>query len=144
MNTAEIVVRQVQGNGGFQMRQFFAERIREPRKSAHRHTHREILSLDKAGRNLIGIGIALTDSGYNPRDAWLGVPRFGSVELPVVAKHLRELREVNVRPEASRAKIKEMQESLAVFEKARERGDPWYSAQVAQDADQNPTPCHVV
>ena len=40
------------------------------------------------------IGIALTNLGYDPRDAWWGVPRFGAVELPVVTKHFRELREV--------------------------------------------------
>ena len=50
----------------------------------------------------VRIGIALSNFGYNPRDAWWGVPRIGSIELPVVAKHLRELREVYVRPEALR------------------------------------------
>jgi len=31
----------------------------------------------------------------------------------------------------TKAKIKEMQDSLRVFEKARERGDPWLSTQSA-------------
>jgi hypothetical protein len=31
-----------------------------------------------------------------------GVPRFGSVELPVIAKHLCELREVHARSKALR------------------------------------------
>jgi hypothetical protein len=63
MNATEIVVREVQGNGGFQMRQLLAERIREPRKSPHRHSHCEVLSLDKRSADLSGIGIAKSDFG---------------------------------------------------------------------------------
>jgi hypothetical protein len=94
MNAAEIVIREVQRNGGFQMRQPFAERIREPRKTPHRHSHGQVLPLDERRTDVFGIGIAHSDFGYNPRDAWWGVPRFGSVKLPVIAKHLRKLREV--------------------------------------------------
>jgi len=43
MNTAEVAIGEVQGNRGFQVRQLLAERIREPRKSPHRHTHGEVL-----------------------------------------------------------------------------------------------------
>jgi hypothetical protein len=49
---------------------------------------------------VIGIGITKTDSGYNLRDAWWGVPRIGAVELAVVPKQLNELREVHVQTEA--------------------------------------------
>src|SRR5208282_3818306 len=49
---------------------------------------------------MFGIGIASSDFGYNPRDAWWGVPRFGSVELSVIAEHFRKLREVHFRSEA--------------------------------------------
>ena len=55
MNTAEIVVSEVQRDSGFQVRQLFAERICEPRKAPHRHSHREVLSLHEASRNLIGV-----------------------------------------------------------------------------------------
>jgi hypothetical protein len=102
MHTAKIVIREVQRDGGFQVRQLFAESIREPRKSPHRHSHRQVLPLHERRADVFGIGIALSDFGYNPRDAWWGVPRFGSVELPVIAKHLGQLREVHIRSKALR------------------------------------------
>lgn len=102
MNAAEIIVREVQGDSGLEMRQLFAERIGEPGKPSHLHSHGQILPFHKRCADLVRVGIALADSGYNPRDAWWGVPRFGSVELSVVAKHLGELREVYIRPEALR------------------------------------------
>jgi len=95
-------MREVQGYSGFQVRQLLAESIREPRKSPHRHSHGQILPLHERRTDKVGIGIALSNFGYNPRDAWWGVPRFGRIELPVVAKHLRQLREVAVRSEALR------------------------------------------
>src|ERR1700722_4664665 len=73
MNATEMVVREIQGDSSLQMRQLLAERIREPRKSSHCHPDREVLPSDKASRNLLRIGIALSDLGYNPRDAWWGV-----------------------------------------------------------------------
>jgi hypothetical protein len=39
------------------------------------------------------------------------------------------------------AKIREMQDSLKVFRKAMERGDPWYSTQLES---QNSDSCHSV
>jgi len=59
------------------------------------HPYRQILPLNKAGRNMVRVGIALPNLGYNPRDAWWGTPCVGRVELPVVAKHFRELREIH-------------------------------------------------
>lgn len=94
MNTAKIVIREVHGDGGFQVRQLLAERVCEPRKSSHRHSHSQVLPLHERRRDMLRIRIASSDFGYNPRDAWWGVPRIGSVELPKVAKHFRELREV--------------------------------------------------
>ncbi len=100
MNATEVVIREVQGDSGFKVRQLLAERIREPRKTSHRHSHGQVLPLYKRSADMVRVGIALSDFGYNPRDAWWGVPRFGAVELPVVAKHLRELGEVHVCPKA--------------------------------------------
>jgi hypothetical protein len=100
MNAAEIVVREVQSDSGFQVRQLLAERIREPRKTPHRHSHSQILPLNKRSADMTGIGITLSDFGYNPRDSRRGVPRIGAIELSVIAKHFRELREVAIRPEA--------------------------------------------
>src|ERR1700676_4996455 len=100
MNTAKIVVSEMQRDSGFQVRQLFAESIREPRKSSHCHSHGQVLSFHERRTDMFGVGIALSNFGYNPRDAWWGVPRFGRIELPVVAKHFRELSEVNVRSKA--------------------------------------------
>jgi hypothetical protein len=93
MNAAEIVIGEVQGNRGFQVRQLFAERIREPRKTPHRHPHGQVLPLHVAGRNFVGIGIAASHLGYNLRDPWWGVPRVGVFHVP---KQFHKLREVNV------------------------------------------------
>jgi hypothetical protein len=102
MNTTEIVIREVQSDGGFQMRQLLAECIGEPRKSSHRHPHVKVLSFHHRRTDMFGVRIAGSDFGYNPRDPWWGVPRIGSVELPVVAKHLRKLRKVYVQTKAHR------------------------------------------
>ncbi len=58
MHSTKVVVREVQGDSGFQMGQLFAESVREPRKSAKLHPHREILPLDEARRNMPRIRIA--------------------------------------------------------------------------------------
>jgi hypothetical protein len=100
MNTAKIVIREVQGDSGFQVRQLFAERIREPRKAPKLHSHGQVLPLYKAGRNMLRIRIASSYPGYRPRDAWWGVPPV-AIELPVVSEHLSELREVGIGSKAS-------------------------------------------
>src|ERR1700676_1521940 len=102
MNTTEIVIREVQSDSGFQVRQLLAERIREPRKSPHRHSHGQVLPFHKRSADVVRVGIALSDLGYDPRDAWWGVPRIGRIELPVVAKHLRKLSKVHFGSEALR------------------------------------------
>jgi len=95
MNSTEVVIPEVQGNRGFQVRQLLAERVREPRKSSHRHSHGQVLPFHERRADMFGI--ALSDLGYNPRDPWWGVPRFGRIELPVVPEHLREFREIYFR-----------------------------------------------
>ncbi len=102
MNAAEIIERKMQGDSGFQVRQLLAERIRQARKSPHRHSHVKVLPFHHRRTDMFGIGIASSDFGYNPRDSWWGVSRIGSVELPVVAKHLRKLCEIHVQTEAHR------------------------------------------
>ena len=94
MHAAKIVIREMQRNGCFQVRQFLTESIREPRESANRHAHREVLALHKRRADMVGIGRAQTNLGYNLRDSWWGVPRFSSFELPVIAKQFHELREI--------------------------------------------------
>jgi hypothetical protein len=44
---------------------FLAERVRQPREPAHRHPHREVLTLDVAGRDVLRVGVA----GHVLRDA---------------------------------------------------------------------------
>ena len=100
MDAAEIVVGEVQSDGGFQMRQLLAECIRESRKTAHRHSHSEVLALYETGRNFLRVGIAVTDLGYNLRDACWGVPRIGA--LSEVPEQFHKLREINVRSKALR------------------------------------------
>lgn len=97
MNTAEIVVREVQRNGGFQVRQLLTEGVRQSRKSADRHSHGEVLPLHVASRNVAHARIAYSHLGYNLRDSWWGVPPF--VVLPKVSEQFHELREVHVQSE---------------------------------------------
>src|ERR1700722_1192259 len=98
MNTAEIVVGEMQGNRGLQVRQLLAERIRESRKTAHRHSHGQVLPLYVASRNFIGVRVATSDFGYNLRDPWRGVPRIGA--LSEVPEQFHKLSKVYVRPKA--------------------------------------------
>jgi len=53
MNAAEIVVSKVQRDSGFQVRQLLAERIVKPLKVAKLRSHGQILSLNKASRDVI-------------------------------------------------------------------------------------------
>ena len=52
MNTAEIVIREMQGNSSFQVRQLLAVGVRQPRKAAKPHSHREVLPFHVASRNI--------------------------------------------------------------------------------------------
>jgi hypothetical protein len=95
MYAAEIVVREVQRDGHLEIQQLFAESVRQTCESADRHTHREILALYKASRDVVRIGITAANSGYNLHDWTWGVPRV-SVMLAPFAKQLYYLREVYV------------------------------------------------
>jgi hypothetical protein len=66
MHATEIVVGEMQSHGGFQMRQFLAERIREPRKAPHCHAHRKVLPFHERRTDMIGIRIAKSNFVYNP------------------------------------------------------------------------------
>ena len=45
MYTAKVVVREMQGDSGFQVRQFLAERIGQPRKAPNLHSYRQVQGL---------------------------------------------------------------------------------------------------
>jgi hypothetical protein len=101
MDTAEIVVSEVQRDGGFQVSQFLAKSIRQARESANRHSHGKVLPFHVTGRDVSWIRIASSDSGYNLHDWTWGVPRIG-VGLAPLAKQFHELREVKVQAEGIR------------------------------------------
>ena len=102
MNAAEIVIREIQRDGSLQVRQFLAERIGQQRKTSHCHAHGQVLPFHKTGRDVLGIGIAKTNLGYDLHDAWWGVPRIRTVELAVIAKQVCQLRKVSIQPEELR------------------------------------------
>jgi hypothetical protein len=94
MNTAEIIVREMQGGGGFEMRQLLAVSIGQPRKPAKLHSEGEVLPFDKRCRDVLRVGITAPHFGYNLRDRSWGVPLIP--KLAVVAVQLRQLSEVSV------------------------------------------------
>lgn len=72
MNTAEIIVREVQSDSGLQVRQLLAERIGQPRQAAKLHSHSEVLPFNVAGRDMGGVRVALSNFGYNQSVIGLG------------------------------------------------------------------------
>ncbi len=81
-----VVVRKVQRHSRSQVFQLTGKSIRQPGQPAKLESHREILTLHEAGRDMRGIGISLSDLGYNLRDPWWGVPFIA--ELPIVTAAL--------------------------------------------------------
>ena len=59
MNTAEIVMSEMQSNCSRQMRQFFTIRICQAGQSSKLHFHCEGLPLNVASRDVLGIGVTL-------------------------------------------------------------------------------------
>ena len=99
MNSAEIVVGEVQRDSSFQVRQLFAESICEPCQPAKLHPHREVLALNVRRADMVGIGIAAANFGYNLHDWPWGVPRL-RIPLTIVAKQFHHLREIYIGSEA--------------------------------------------
>ena len=83
MYAAEVVVSEVQRDGGFQVRQLFAESVRQARESADRHSHGEVLALYVASRDVVRVRVASSDLGYNLQDWTWGVPRIGTLLAPL-------------------------------------------------------------
>ena len=105
MDTAKIVPSEVQGDSGFQVRQFLAESVREPRESAKLHSHRQILSLHERRADVVRVGVSFADLGYNPRNAWWGIPRFGVFVLPIIAKEFSSCAKSASRPKRQRLPV---------------------------------------
>jgi len=62
----EVIVHEVQGDRVTHIFQLLAEPIRQPREPAHRHSHRQILTLDVARRNLRFVRLATDDIFCGP------------------------------------------------------------------------------
>jgi hypothetical protein len=97
MNTAEIVIREVQGDSSLQVRQLLAESICQPRQAAKLHSHREVLPFNVAGRDMRRVGVALSNFGYNLRDWAWGVPLIPV--LAIISEQLHELGKIHVSAE---------------------------------------------
>ena len=61
MNPAKIVVHVMERYCVLQVLKLFAECVGQARESAHRHSHREILALNEACRNVRVIGLPFDD-----------------------------------------------------------------------------------
>ena len=99
MNTAKIVIREVQGDSGFQVIQLLAESVCQPRQSANLHPQREVLPFHQTGRDVLRVRTTPSNLGYNLHDWPWGVPR-SAVMLAIIAKQLFQLREIGVSSEA--------------------------------------------
>ena len=71
-------------HSGFEIFQLTGESDSQARKPAKLSSYRQILPFDKASRNVFRVGLSDADFGYNLRESWWGVPRIGSIELPLV------------------------------------------------------------
>src|SRR2546422_633193 len=94
MNTAEVVIREVQGDGGFQVIHLARESVREPSQPPELHSHGQVLPLHIAGRDMLRVGISAANLGYNLRDPSWGVPLIP--ELPIVSEQFGQLSKVGI------------------------------------------------
>jgi hypothetical protein len=94
MNTAEIVIREVQGNSGLQIVQLPRKSVGKPGQSPKLHSHGQVLPFNETGGNVFRVGNTAANFGYNLRDSWWGVPL--TPVLTVVAKQFGQLREVSI------------------------------------------------
>lgn len=95
MHTAETVVSELLRDGGFQIQQFLAKSVRQPRKAADRHTHGKVLPFHETSRDVVRVRIARADLGDNlRRDLCWGVPRIGA--LSEVPEQFHKLGKVNI------------------------------------------------
>lgn len=63
MDSDEIVVHEIEGNGGDMVLKFFAESVRQSSEPANTHSHIEVLPLNETRRNVLGIGPARNRRG---------------------------------------------------------------------------------
>jgi hypothetical protein len=97
MNATEIVKGKMQIHSSLKILQFARKRIRQSCEAAKLHSDSQVLPLNKASRNVIGIGISAANFGYNLRDLSWGVALIPL--LTVISVELRKLREVGIAAE---------------------------------------------
>jgi len=96
MDSAKVVISEVQRTRDLQIVQFLAEGVGQARKPANCHSHGEVLPLNVRSAHVFGIGVSLANLGYNLHDWLWGVPP-GSVVLAVIPVQLYDLPEVDFR-----------------------------------------------
>ena len=97
MNTAQIVIREVQSASRFQVVQFLAKGIGQARKPSHHHSHGEVLPFNMTRTDFLFVRVSLHDLGYNLEDWTWGV-LCRAVVLAIVAIQLDKLREIHITP----------------------------------------------
>ncbi len=94
VDAAEIVVHKMQRHSRFQIIQLLAKSVCQSRESAHRHSHREVLSLYKRHADVLRIGMSSDPLGYR-----LHEPRWGISAIWAfwkMAVNLNQLHKINV------------------------------------------------
>ena len=60
MNTAEVVIRKIQGDSDFQVLQHARESVGEPGQTPKLHSHGQVLPFNEAGRDMLRAGVSAT------------------------------------------------------------------------------------
>src|SRR5579864_2187929 len=111
MNMAEIVIREVQGDSGFQVVQLFRESIGQSGKPSHCHPHGQILPFHVRRADMLLIRVALYDLGYALHDwAWGVFSRV--VMLAVISVQLHKLCKIHVCPKLPLNRVNVKPESV--------------------------------
>lgn len=84
VNPAKVVVQVMKRDCVLKIRQLFAECVGQASESAHRHTHRQILAFNVAGRNVVVIGVA--DNANLPLELCRWLRRRSHRDGPFVAR----------------------------------------------------------
>jgi len=66
VDAGEVVVHEVQRHGVHQVLDLLGEGIGQPRESPHPHSHREVLPLYVAGRNVLRVGLSRNNAALSP------------------------------------------------------------------------------